>query len=371
MIFFLIVGQKILVTIVMILLKTKSQFGSVISTVPMMREALMTAQWIGKIHDTVAVLTAPMSYVLQYVMEVCERLNISYYSHLVIHNQFIYISVHSLAYGRDTISLQMYVSFWSVYAMYYYNLSNGAVNKYNISYTHWPTPINCTSCQNNGCKQYFFWILTHFRCKQKHLMVCYVYWNGYFGIMKSTSHKLFVQGGSFLYVNFLQLMLHILFTLVWCNWFIAAGNYWHLHVYLISTKFHSKWIHSCQAIGHSVLLSYTLAYNYLVDSSIHMMRVRNNQCFDWPRPSFTGWIIMWNFPGPLACMCPHACMSHHIQSYPVSLMLLMPKDEALSRGGREGSLENMLHPITKIQYIPINMDMVLLCFALLWLCNRS
>ena len=129
------------------------------------------------------------------------------------------------------------------------------------------------------------------------------------------------KGGASIYVNFLQLMLHILFNLVWYNWFISVGNYWHLHVYLISTKFHSKWIHCCQAVGHSAMLSYTLAYDYLVDSSIHMMRVRNNQCFDWPRPSFTGWIIMWNFSDPLAWMCPQACMSHHIQSYPASLGL--------------------------------------------------
>ena len=36
-----------------------------------MREALMTAQWIGNIHDTVATITAPLSYVLHQVMEVC------------------------------------------------------------------------------------------------------------------------------------------------------------------------------------------------------------------------------------------------------------------------------------------------------------
>ena len=31
----------------------------------------------------------------------------------------------------------------------------------------------------------------------------------------------------------------------------------------------------------------------------------------------------------------------------------------------------LLSPCTKVQYIPRNMHTVLLCFALLWLCNRS
>ena len=76
----------------------------------------------------------------------------------------------------------------------------------------------------------------------------------------------------------------------------------------------------------------------------------------------------------IAHQFPHFKMdviTYQCLDYSQSMLIKGPLDEAYMHRWIESSVSEPMLYLRIIQYIPRNMHTVLLCFALLWLCNRS